>query len=215
MQYYSYMKDASLADSRLVDAVIGLGELALAFGRILRITAHPDGKTLESDTDHTVMLGLIACAYAAATSPELDLGKVAQYALVHDLVEVYAGDTPTFGMHFDTPNLDKKEREQAALARIEKEFGDTLPWLAATLHEYESLASPEARYVKTLDKAMPKIANVLNRGATIPDPKEFVPFTTRQLAHLEESYGSDQPQALALYAALVKKVKDILPKEAN
>jgi hypothetical protein len=45
----------------------------------------------ESDTDHTVMLALIACALAPIVDARLDVGLVAQYALVHDLVEAYAG----------------------------------------------------------------------------------------------------------------------------
>ena len=76
------------------DAVIALGRLALRFGRVDRITYHDDGVTAESDTDHTVMLGLIACAFAAAHLPDLDVGLIAEFAPVHDLVEVYAGDTP-------------------------------------------------------------------------------------------------------------------------
>jgi len=78
--------------------VVRLGQLALAFGRVNRITRHEDGTTPESDTDHTVMLGLIACALAERWYPHLDRGLVAQYALVHDLVEVYAGDTPTLAI---------------------------------------------------------------------------------------------------------------------
>ncbi len=48
-----------------VDAVVDLGRMALAFGRIDRITFYEDGGTPESDSDHTVMLGLVACAFAA------------------------------------------------------------------------------------------------------------------------------------------------------
>ncbi len=45
----------------LADSMVGLARLSLTFGQDNRITYHPDGKTPESDTDHTVMLGIIAC----------------------------------------------------------------------------------------------------------------------------------------------------------
>src|SRR5258708_38319817 len=81
----------------LADAVIELGALALAFGRIdRRACYHPDQVTPESDTDHTVMLAWVALSLAALLYPaELDTGLVAQCAVGHDSVEVFAGDTPT------------------------------------------------------------------------------------------------------------------------
>lgn len=188
-------------------AMIDLGELALSFGRTDRITRHPDGVTLESDTDHTVMLGLAACAFASRFAPHLDVGKVAQFALVHDLVEVYAGDTVTSHKDFTAADhKDKEEREAAALARIENEFVGTLPWLPETIASYERLDTPEARFVKVVDKAMPKIANILNKGVTFKpqghDRESAEEFLSRQQQKLRESYGADQPEALALLEAL-------------
>lgn len=145
--------------------VVALGALALRFGLVDRITYHEDGETPESDTDHTVMLGLVACAYAAARDPGLDVGRVAVYALVHDLVEVYAGDTPTLVIDDDERDA-KHRREAAALERIRDEFTE-LPWVAETIDAYESGADPEARYVRAADKVMPRITHILNRGATL------------------------------------------------
>ena len=188
-------------------AMIDLGELAFAFGRTDRITRHPDGVTLESDTDHTVMLGLAACALASRFAPHLDVGKVAQFALIHDLVEVYAGDTVTSVKGYSSvDHKDKEEREAAALARIESEFIETLPWLPETIASYERLDTPEARFVKVIDKAMPKIANILNKGVTFKpqghDRESAEEFLTKQQQKLRESYGADQPEALALLEML-------------
>lgn len=188
-------------------AMIDLGELALAFGRTDRITRHPDGVTLESDTDHTVMLGLAACAFASRFAPNLDTGKVAQFALVHDLVEVYAGDTVTSAKGFSAEDhKDKEEREAAALARIRNEFGTTLPWLPDTIAEYEALTTPEARFVKVVDKAMPKIANILNGGVTFKpqghDRESAEEFLSKQQEKIVGSYGADQPEAMELLRVL-------------
>ncbi|HVB19970.1 MAG TPA: HD domain-containing protein [Candidatus Paceibacterota bacterium] len=142
--------------------VIALGQLVLKFAGVERITYHEDGKTRETDTDHTVMLGIIGCSIAAKLYPHLDLGRVSQYALVHDLVEVYAGDTPTVNISSEA-RVDKEKREKKALARIEKEF-TAFPWLAETIFSYEALVDIEARFIKTLDKCMPKITHILNKG---------------------------------------------------
>lgn len=191
----------------IVRAMIDLGELAFAFGRTNRITRHPDGETLESDTDHTVMLGLAACAFASRFAPHLEVGKVAQFALIHDLVEVYAGDTVTSVKGYSpADHKEKEEREAAALARIQDEFGATLPWLPDTIAAYERLDTAEARFVKVIDKAMPKIANILNKGVTFKpqghDKESAEEFLSRQQAKLRESYGADQAEAMELLEML-------------
>lgn len=160
--------DDTIRDQRageLTRAVVELGRLALSFAAINRTAVyHPDRVTPESDTDHTVMLGWVACAIAARCFPHLDLGLVAQFALVHDAPEVYAGDTPTLRI---TPDgrAAKAAREHAAIDRLRIEFGPTLPWFPAVIADYETQRSPEARFVRGLDKVLPKIVHLLD-GAT-------------------------------------------------
>jgi putative hydrolase of HD superfamily len=191
-----------------VDAVLELGRLSLAFGRVDRITYHEDGVTPESDTDHTVMLGLVACAFAARHLPNLDLGRIAQYALVHDLVEVYAGDTPTLRIS-TAERASKQERERAALERIGREFGGRLPWVAETIRRYEARQDPEARYVKALDKLLPKITHLLNGGVTLQQQamgrEELGARYAAQGVELL-GYAADFPPLLELRTALVRWV---------
>ncbi len=195
-------------DKKIPDASMALGELVLRLAAVERATKFPDGTTPESDTDHTVMLGIIACAFAASEARHLDIGKIAQFALVHDLVEAYAGDTNTFGMHGDSDKKKEKDaREAAALKRIEEEFKDVLPWVPETIEEYESLSSPEARYIKTLDKAMPKITHALNKGTELPNLDAFNEHVTHQEKIFVEGYGKDQPEAIELYKALAEKAR--------
>src|SRR4029453_9603994 len=107
------------------------------------------------------------CAFAAAHLPHLDLGLIAQYALVHDLVEVYAGDTPTLHPLSGAEKARKRQREHHAYQRIAAQFDAALPWLADRISGYEALVCPEARYVKALDKLLPKITHIVNTLATI------------------------------------------------
>lgn len=84
----------------LADAVIALGEAALAFGRIDRTAVyHPDGMTPESDSDHTVMLGWIACMPkivhlldGAVGLAELRIGRAELRALEADQRAHYAAE---------------------------------------------------------------------------------------------------------------------------
>jgi putative hydrolase of HD superfamily len=189
-------------------AVIDLGELSLAFGRVDRVTYHPDGKTFESDTDHTVMLGLIACAFAERYLPDLDLGLVAQFALVHDLVEVYAGDTSTLNISEDG-KAAKKAREEKAQAQIYDEFDQRLPWIASMIYRYEIRLQPEARYVKAMDKLLPKITHILNNCQSIRDegmtPEDLRRRFTAQIIELR-GYANGFAPLFELYAELVEMV---------
>lgn len=196
----------------IVQKTIELGKLMLAFGRTMRATHHEDGERRESDTDHTVMLGVMACAYADVFAPELDKGKIAQYALVHDLVEVYAGDTVSFAQ-YDTGVLKKKdEDEAAALERIKDEFGVVYPWIGDTIEEYEQLESREARFVKVMDKVMPKIVHILNKGATVRSLKgtraSTKEFHEHQFGKLSTSYGADQMEAMELLKCINATVQE-------
>ena len=149
-----------------LSALLVLADLCLQLGRVDRATLHPDGVRPESDTDHTVMLAVIACALAER-HPELglDLGLVAQLAVVHDLVEAHAGDVDTFGG--DAASRAAKEaRERRAQERIATDCA-AWPWLNTAIETYERQALPEARFVRLLDKLCPRLTNVLNGGAAI------------------------------------------------
>ena len=128
-------------DENMIEAVLRLGDLSFQLARTDRSNYFPDSDRHESDTDHTVMVSLLACALAARLAPHLDIGRIAQFALVHDLVEAYAGDTHTLGIS-QAELKAKQVRESAALRRLEGEFGEDFPWIIHTIHEYESLDSP-------------------------------------------------------------------------
>ena len=188
-------------------AVVELVKLALVFSRVDRVTYHDDSMTRESDSDHTVMLALIACAYAEHFYKDpLDIGKVAQFAIIHDLVEAYAGDTDSLGITAES-KLDKNLREEQALLRIHEEFDATFPWLTATIEEYDTLGSKEARFIKLLDKAMPKITNILNNGKRLLEGGKTKEQTEKlfedQMVHYTETYGEEFPEIIELMRGLM------------
>jgi 5'-deoxynucleotidase YfbR-like HD superfamily hydrolase len=119
------------------------------------IKLEPDSDRFENDAEHSFLLATLGCAIAQTLDPALDLGKVSQYALVHDLVEVYAGDTTIWAS--DDMHASKAEREEQAMRTIHDRFGSTFPWAGDTIMAYEKFEDPESCFVYALDKIIPYV----------------------------------------------------------
>lgn len=204
---------------QLLPDLLTLADLTLDFGRVKRATFHQDGIEPETDTDHTVMLGLIACSLAeriiqqqqATGKPQLRVGLVAQFALVHDLVEALAGDTD---MLDPSPEklADKERREREALAEIRHRTA-RLPWVAAMIDAYDQQKLPEARFVRAVDKIMPKLTMALNRGAGVverQDPTKVPELNQAQIEKLRSTYAADMPEVIELLEAACRQSEAIL-----
>jgi putative hydrolase of HD superfamily len=192
-----------------LQGMVDIAKLVSRFAKVNRVTLHEDGETLESDTDHTVMLALCACSVAEKFYPHLDLGKVAQFATVHDLVEAYAGDTDTFNISAEG-RKEKEEREAKSLQAIEETLKDSYPWIARTIREYESLESKEAQFVKMMDKLMTKLTHMTNEGAQLKKTGKTKEETMRhygtQTQTLEEKYGKDFPEVISMLKHFTNKI---------
>lgn len=195
---------------KAADDVVAMGKVALDFGRVRRITFHPDGQRPETDTDHTVMLALVACSLAERWFAGLNIGRVAQFCVVHDVHEVYADDMPTLRELTTEQRAMKMMLERDAARRLGVEFAD-LPWLTSMIALYESQSTPEARYVKFVDKVMPKITHLLNGGVTIARQgmtrDELVTRYERQGIELAR-YAEEFPLVEHLRRTLVLRVLD-------
>jgi 5'-deoxynucleotidase YfbR-like HD superfamily hydrolase len=140
------------------DLIALVSELAVPLADVRRTLVLPtDPERQENVSEHSFTLALVACSVAdALRHRSLDVGLVAQYAIVHDLVEVYAGDTSVWASEYDLES--KPHREQAALAEISRRFDEVFPWIALTIERYELRADPEARFVYALDKVLPHVS---------------------------------------------------------
>lgn len=191
--------------------LVDIGKLVFAFAKVKRVTLHEDGVTPESDTDHTVMLSICACSVAEKLYPQLDTGLVAQFAIIHDLVEAYAGDTNSFNLS-DEVRKEKDKREHLAYERIRKEFDTVYPWIGNTIEKYESLASDEAQFVKMMDKVMTKLTHRMNTGAYLKKEKktkeETVMHYGKQTQGLEEKYGNKFPEVITILKKLTQDILD-------
>ena len=116
----------------------------------------------ENDVEHSYQLAMLAWYIVDSRKLDLDVDLVLRYAVVHDLVEVYAGDTYTYSA--DAENIASKEsREADALERLRQEFAE-FPDLFECIDRYEKKMDRESCFVYALDKIHPIINTYLDSG---------------------------------------------------
>ncbi len=187
--------------------VLKLAQIALRFGLVERLTRHEDGVCLESDTTHTTMLGLVAASLAHGYYPRLKIGLITSYALVHDLPEVFAGDTPTLSIS-DDERAAKHAREAKALDQLYTELV-FIPWAPGVVTSYERQAQPEARFVYCVDKILPKLTHLLNKGAVLRaegETRESMVLNYKRQADKLAPYFNEFPILGGLYTSLSEAV---------
>jgi putative hydrolase of HD superfamily len=127
---------------------------------IYRRTYLMDGTRHENSAEHSWHMALLAMTLAEHANEPLDVGKVIRMVLIHDIVEIDAGDTYIYDVQGD-----KAERERAAADRI---FGLLPPDQAAQFrelwNEFERAATPEARFANALDRFIPQLHNYYTQG---------------------------------------------------
>ena len=117
----------------------------------------------ENDAEHAWHMAMMVYLLKEYANEEFDVAKAMMIALIHDIVEIDAGDTYAY----DTKALQtQKEREAKAADRI---FGmlpeDQRDELRALFEEFEAGESREARFAKTMDNFQPLLLNNSNGGA--------------------------------------------------
>lgn len=129
---------------------------------VLRRTFLLDGSRRENSAEHSWHIALAAVLLAEHSSEEVDVGRVVRMLLVHDVVEVDAGDTYAYDPE---GHRDKEERERAAAERL---FGLLPEDQAADLHElwneFEAGETAEARFANAVDRLQPMIHNYVTEG---------------------------------------------------
>lgn len=142
--------------------LIELQRFLLAFSRIERRAHRLHGETYinETDTEHSYNLAMTAW-FLAPQFPELDRDLLIRYALVHDLVEVHAGDTDIFAP--DDIIATKHDRETAAAKQLNDDWVD-FPDMHDLIERYENRADAEGRFIYALDKIMPIMLIYINNG---------------------------------------------------
>ncbi len=131
---------------------------------VLRRSRLMNGTRLENSAEHSWHLALMAIILSEHAPVEIDTARVIKMVVVHDIVEVDAGDTYVYD---EIGALTKADREQKAADRI---FGllpdDQRDEIMALWQEFEARETPEAKFGDAIDRLMPLLHNYHNEGRT-------------------------------------------------
>ncbi|HZK33579.1 MAG TPA: HD domain-containing protein [Tissierellaceae bacterium] len=131
---------------------------------ILRRTGVIGTNQREDDAQHSWHISIMAIILEEYANDEIDIFKVVKMLLIHDLVEIYAGDTFCYDVE---GNNGKKERELKAADKIygmlDKDKGKEL---RALWDEFEEMETPEALFAASMDRIQPMFSNYYNNGGT-------------------------------------------------
>ncbi len=144
-----------------IDNLLNFVDFTHKFNQLKRQLYATGEDRLENDSEHSFELAMVSWYIISTKKLKYDIDKVIRYALVHDLVEIYAGDTFFYS---DKASKEKKhEKEKEALKRIEKEFKE-FPEMIEIIHDYENRIDRESEFIYTLDKILPVMNIYLDKG---------------------------------------------------
>ncbi|MDT7786435.1 MAG: hypothetical protein QOF58_4854 [Pseudonocardiales bacterium] len=154
-------------DSRLREHLTFLIEVD-QLKTVLRASPLAAADRRENDAEHSWHLALMVMTLAEYADEPIDVGHTMKLVVVHDLVEIYAGDTPIYDTEL---GKSQQEREEAAADRL---FGilpdDAGRNLRALWDEFEARKTPEARFAKAMDRFQPLLLNWMAKGGTWRTP---------------------------------------------
>lgn len=152
---------------------------------IFRRTLISNGERYENDAEHSWHLSLMAPILKEYIKEDIDISRVINMVIIHDLVEIDAGDTFCYDKK---GNETKRERELKAAERIfnilPKEQGEVI---FSLWNEFEEMKTPEGKYAATLDRLQPLLLNSANGYKTWKDNKTTKSMVLDRMAIIKES----------------------------
>ncbi len=129
---------------------------------ILRQTLLVDGSRRENDAEHSWHIALMAMLFKDYAPSGCDVSRSVRMCIVHDLVEIRAGDTFAYDVN---GNIGKKERERKAADEL---FGGLPENIRAEIRslweEFDERKTPDAVYAAAMDRLQPFLHNTLTEG---------------------------------------------------
>ena len=170
---------------------------------ILRQTLLTDCSRQETDGEHSWHVATMALVMAEYAPPGTDIARVVSMLLVHDVVEIDAGDT---FIHDEQGAEDKEARELAAADRL---YGllpsNQGPAIRALWDEFEAKATPESRFADALDRIQPILSNFATEGRTWQLHKVTADKVEKLIARIELGAPALGAYAKELVAEAVRR----------
>lgn len=150
--------------TKRLDAQIAFLNEACKLKSVTRATELCDNSRHENSAEHSWHLTLYALVLADHAGPGVDIDRVIKMLILHDLVEIDAGDNPIFG---DYDVADMQAQEAAAADRIFGLLPDDLHHsLRPIWEEFEAAETPSAQFAKSLDRFQPPMQNLQSGGGS-------------------------------------------------
>lgn len=149
--------------SERVEDLIKLSELFSQFMDIKRATWR-DGRP-ETDAEHTLHAMFLAVAYTAKFHPEFDPAEVALLVMIHDLDELYVGDTNSL-VADDKTIRQKESAERTTRDRLRHELTGE-PFIMKLLERYWAQEEPITQYVRAIEKLDPSFSHLRDDGQAL------------------------------------------------
>ena len=142
----------------------------------------------ENDAEHAWHMAIMSYLFREYSNEPVDLARVMMMCLIHDIVEIDAGDT--YAYDFEAKK-SQKEREKAAKERIFSMLpDDQKEELTALFDEFEAAETADAKFVRAMDNFQPLILNTSNGGG---DWKEHgVSAKSVYERQIQSKYGSEK-----------------------
>ncbi|MCR4949262.1 MAG: HD domain-containing protein [Treponema sp.] len=151
---------------------------------ILRRTMLIDGSRRENDAEHSWHIAVMALIFEEYATQNVDVSRAVKMCVVHDLIEIYAGDTFAYDA---AGNADKAEREAAAadklFAQLPKEQGAEIRLL---WEEFDAMQTPDAKYAACMDRLQPFLHNTLTSGHTWIESGTVRPSVEKRMAVIKD-----------------------------
>lgn len=130
--------------------------------QIGRQTYLADGSRKENDAEHAWHMAVMTLLLSEYSNEEIDVLRTISLLLIHDLVEIYAGDTYAYD---ETGKQSQREREEQAADRL----FDMLPedqgrYMRELWEEFEAEKTREAKFARTMDHLQPMMLNDASEG---------------------------------------------------
>lgn len=169
---------------------------------IQRRTLVVDGSRRENDAEHSWHIALMAMLFKDYAPEGCDVSRAVQMCIVHDLVEIYAGDTFAYDIQ---ANVDKAKREQESADKLFSQIPKNLAEEFRTLwEEFDEMKTPDARYAAAMDRLQPYLHNTLTNGHTWKEGKPSVEQVNKRISMAVETI----PQLKDWYNKNIQRAKD-------
>jgi putative hydrolases of HD superfamily len=171
---------------------------------VLRQTVITGGSRRENTAEHSWHLALMAVVLGEHAPPGTDLARVCTMVLLHDLVEIDAGD---LFLYADADaQARQEEAERAAADRIFAILpGAQGAQLRALWQEFEERRTADARFARALDRLQPMLLNMQTNGGTWREHGITADQVLSKVALIEEGSASLGAYARAMIATAVQR----------